>query len=373
MHVAVFFKYLRVPLAPAPLLLIATFAILATVARRAGLMGLPLMLIVSSWFFKYSFVLLDHIVDGHREAPVLSAEMVNPVEQRPLGWLLLAGGYYGLTMLLEPYFGAVVVTSLRIGALALVPAMLAAMSVNGRFIDALNPAVVFGIVARIPATYGVLVACIAALWLVPWILVKLTGGVGAPTSLFGTALLLYLWLTTFACVGGIVYERREALDVEPAHTPERRAAKLQAETDRERDRQMDRIFAEVRGGALQNAGARVREIIDRSAAPLDEFPWLYTRAARWPDRRLAEYLVQLWVPRLLAARANGRALELVRERLRQDDLFRLEHGGDALRVAELALAAGDRFTASRILKRFEEHYPGHPAADLAARLSQQVF
>ena len=58
------------------------------------MMGIFLGLLLLSWFFKYCFILLDAIVTGAHEPPVLSIEMVNPVdEQRPLAQaLLIAGG-----------------------------------------------------------------------------------------------------------------------------------------------------------------------------------------------------------------------------------------------------------------------------------------
>lgn len=76
-------KYLIVPLRVAPLLVIVIFSVLLTLAKHAGIFGIPMLVIVGSWFFKYAFVLLDAVIDGHREPPVLSMEMVNPVEQPP--------------------------------------------------------------------------------------------------------------------------------------------------------------------------------------------------------------------------------------------------------------------------------------------------
>src|SRR5579864_5807029 len=71
-------------------MLVATFTVCLLLAYRAGFAGIPLALIVVSWFFKYCFVVLDAVVSGEEELPVLSIEMVNPVdEQRPLALLSL--------------------------------------------------------------------------------------------------------------------------------------------------------------------------------------------------------------------------------------------------------------------------------------------
>src|SRR5882724_7091485 len=103
MQFSVLIKYLRLPLQLAPLLVILLFSLLAAMALSAGLLvGIPTLLIVTSWFLKYSFVLLDHVVDGKHDLPALAPEMVNPVEQRPLGILCVIGCAYLATMSLEP-------------------------------------------------------------------------------------------------------------------------------------------------------------------------------------------------------------------------------------------------------------------------------
>ncbi len=363
---------LRFPLQTASLLVIGCFSLLLTIAQMAGMLGIPLSLIIVSWFLKYSFVLLDSVVDGKREPPVLSAEMVNPVEQRPLGLLLLMIAFYSATMTLEPSLGEWGVRALRIGALLVVPAMVAAMSVTGRFVEALNPVAVFGTIARIPLAYALLLVTIGALWGLPFVLIKLAGIQNLLSGFFGQALLLYLWLAMCACIGRIIYEQREALGFEPAHSPERTHAREQRDVEHERDKMMDAIFAQVRGGAFANAGASVRALIENSPHPLVEFRWTYARSSQWPDQRLADYLVQLCLPRLIEAHATGEALDVIRARLRSNAEFRPLTSAQLLRVAMLARAAGDRSTARLLLTDFDRHFPRDAAAAMATKLSAEL-
>src|SRR5258708_30947350 len=102
MHPISLIRYLRLPLHTAPLLVIVIFGLLLTLAEHAGVFGIPALAIVGSWFFKYSFVLLDELIDGRSEPPVLSSEMANPVEQRPLGLFLLLVSFYSLSEALRP-------------------------------------------------------------------------------------------------------------------------------------------------------------------------------------------------------------------------------------------------------------------------------
>ncbi len=47
-----------------------------TILLRDGLLAVAPLLILMSWYFKYSFALLDDVVVGRYEAPVLSVEMI---------------------------------------------------------------------------------------------------------------------------------------------------------------------------------------------------------------------------------------------------------------------------------------------------------
>jgi hypothetical protein len=373
MSVPAIIGYLRLPLKLASLLVIVVFALLLAIAQRAGMLGLPLLLILVSWFFKYSFVLLDHVIDGRNEPPVLSAEMVNPVEQRPFGLLLLMATFYFLTMSLESTVGETAVRLIRLCALAIVPAMAASMSITGRFFSALNPIAVFGTIARIPRAYAAVLVTIALLWLIPWSVLRLLGLYEVVPTIFLLALWMYLWLAMLACIGGVMYEHREELDIEPVVTPERTAQRENANLNRERDRIMDAIFAQCRSGAFTNAGATIRSLVEGAQEPLEVCRWLYERATAWPDQRPAIYIAQLFLPRLLAARATGEALTVVRSRLQRDADFRPILGGQVVELAALARDAGDRATARLLLADFEQRFPNDPACHLATQLSAQVL
>jgi hypothetical protein len=67
---------------------VIVFAVLLALGEKAGLMGIPAILISLSWYFKYGYILFDHVVRGLDEPPALDIAMLNPVdEQRPL-WQL---------------------------------------------------------------------------------------------------------------------------------------------------------------------------------------------------------------------------------------------------------------------------------------------
>src|SRR5258708_20057732 len=58
---------------------VIVFALLLSIAAKAGLFGLPLTLILTSWFFKYAYILSDHTVRGFDEPPPLTTQILHPL------------------------------------------------------------------------------------------------------------------------------------------------------------------------------------------------------------------------------------------------------------------------------------------------------
>ncbi len=266
--------HLRRPLSPAPLLLIAAFAVLLTLATRASLLGLPLALIVLSWFLKYAFVVLDTAARGFGDPPVLSLEMVNPLdEQRPLGQLLIIGTFYGATAALKPFVGADVVFALRALALVLLPACIAVLGSSGSIVTALNPRVLIGTIRRLGSDYLVI-------WLA--ILVLAFAAYFASTRLANTLLglplaiacLMYGWLAVFSIIGGALYERRHELGIDTWRSPERDHARQQAEQNKEHDRFVDELYGHWRGGAYKEALQAAQNRLAANHHTLNEYEWL---------------------------------------------------------------------------------------------------
>lgn len=379
MHAMETLKYLLIPLRGASIVLIVLFSFLLLLAARGGLLGLPLALIIVSWFFKYGFALLDKVADGVNEPPVLSYEMVNPAnESRPLGLLAIVGLCYLFTGMLQATLGSGPVTVLRAIGLMLVPAIVMVQVMEG-FVESLNPLRLLQIIVRVPGSYVLILASIAGSWwlatvLVTWMpMAELPFSVAVPMSdMARVGILMYACLASFAMIGGVLYVRRAELDFEPSHSPERAAAKAERERERDIDQLIDRIFAEWRGGAYGNAWRTIEKHLSSSPRPGEELLALFQRASQWPDQRLAHRLAQELIPQLLAARRTGDALNIVRAQLKVDARFKPLKGEDTIKLIELARDAGDRRIARLLLAGFDERYDDDMARRIAGQLSQQL-
>jgi hypothetical protein len=375
MGAAAIFRYLAVPLRMAPLLLIGTFSVLLMVALRAGFLGIPLGLILLSWFSKYSFVLMDHVAEGAVEPPVMSAEMVNPLsEQRPLVLLLMVIGLFYAANWARHWIGDRGSLVLLFAVGVTLPAVVAVQGATNTVMQSLNPRRVLGLIVRLRGDYLVILGFIALVWLFARFVLNSSIGAVLPLVV-QVALIMYAWLAVFALLGGMLFERRFDIGLEDVHTPESVVAGDDADDtpdERARDKEIDRIYAEWRGGAHANAWNTVLGLVGKSSDPMGELRWLYQRAAQWPDGRLADRLAREMVPRLLAQRSTGEALDLVRERLKKDARFRPAGSADLLTLVQLARAAGDRATARVLLQDFSTLYPGDPAQAMVDRLNTQL-
>ncbi len=364
------FGFVAVPLKTAPLLVIVTFSVLLFLALKASLLGIPLGLILLTGFFNYTFVLLDSVINGDAEPPVLSIEMMNPVSApRSLLLLVLVLVVFFTSQAAAYWLGAAAALLAAVACAAILPALLAIQAITGSTAQALNLPMALRLIGRLGGDYATLIAFILAAGLLGAFAISLT----ALPLVARIAVAMTLWLASFCLIGGIVRERADDLGLEDAWAPEIVESSGEAEEERRRTRFVDRLYAEWRGGAYANAWQSVMEEVARDGcSSLAALEWLYERIARWPDPRLANRLAREILPRLLAARRNGEAVDMVRARLRSDPQFRLSSSGDLLQVVGLARDAGDRPTARALLRDFDRFYPDDAARTAATALIQQL-
>ncbi len=364
---------LLLPLRPAPLLLIVSFALGLTLAARAGLLGLPLAVILLSWFFKYAYVVLDTTARGFDEPPVLSVEMVNPAnEQRPLGQLLIIGVFYAGTGAAEPLIGTAVVAAVRIGALTLLPASVAVLGTSGSILEAVNPVILLKMIRRLGPSYLLIVAATAAPAGLAWLMaVHVLDWIALPLALV-LAFLMYASLAAFSVIGGVLYDQRAELGLEAWKSPERDRARLQRETDKRHEQLIDELYGHWRGGARTEALQAAQKWLASRAHASDEFDWLCERLLAWPDRRLSHRLAQDHIARLLEAKLAAPALRVARRHLDADADFRPARAAELIRLVNVARDGGDRILARRLLADFEQHYANDPAIRVAQDLRREL-
>jgi hypothetical protein len=349
--------------------LIVVFAFLLWIASSAGFFGIPLDLLLLSWFFNYAYVLFDHVVRGYDEHPTLDINMVNPAnEQRPLAQLLilliLAAGVYFATI----RFSASVGICLAVLAALVIPASIAVLGLESNPLKAIYPVALGRMIVGLGPLYLAVLGYIA--------LVVLSLGLLARLHLWlplGISLGMFATLSVFSALGGALYERRHELGLETWHSPERTAHKESELDRRESDRLVTEAYGLVRVGQHVQAWKMLEAWLTARGSTVEDYRWLLPRVTPWPDIRYANRLTQEFVARLLTLRLTGEALDAVTERLKLDASFRPKTANATLTVAQLATRGGGAPGVARLLLRdFGTRFPDDPQVEAANTLLRQI-
>src|ERR1700686_2312701 len=138
------------------------FAILFSLAVQAGLIGIPLAFILTSWFFKYAYILFDHTVRGFDEPPTLDIQMLNPLdEQRPLAQVAILGLIYAAVECARHTLGPVSGMIIAVAAALFPPASVAILGLERNIFKAAYPVAWVRMVLRLGPLYALVLAIIA--------------------------------------------------------------------------------------------------------------------------------------------------------------------------------------------------------------------
>ena len=352
------------------------FAILSTfllsMAASAGifiLSGLPLALILVSWFFKYAYILFDRAAAGFDDPPVLDIQMVNPLnEQRPIAQVAIAAVVAYGVFLIDQKMGATFATLIAAFAVLFLPASIAVLGIEGKVVKAANPvewirlAVGMGplypLVLAVILSYGMLLALTARLGL--WLFLQVS------LSMFAT-------LSIFSVLGGFVYERRDELGIEASISPERTRRIQQQEELRDSERQVMEAYGKVRAGSHVEAWQMLQSWLTQRGFVPDDYRWLSGRVGSWEDARYIRRLTEDHIERLLALKRNGEALDVAARRLALDASFRPRTAESTLQIAKLAaVGGGTKRLARTLVSDFSARFPSDPRIRSVASLLEDL-
>jgi hypothetical protein len=348
---------------------VVVFAFLLFLAAKAGLAGIPLALLVISWFFKYAYILFDHTVRGFDEPPTLDIQMLNPIdEQRPLGQVVILGLLGYAVYLTYDHFGTAAAVGLVGVCLFFLPASVAMLGLEGNIFKAAFPVYWFSLVRGLGILYGavllvifVYVLALKLFWSFDlWLPAEIVVG-------------MFAVLSVFSFLGGALYERRHELNIETWVSPERTAALEKKLSRREDDKQVHDAYGLMRAGSHIKSFQMLEEWLKSRGNAPEDYRWLCERTVRWDDPRYVTRLTEELVARLLALKRTGEALDVVAQRLNLDPNFRPKSAADTLSIAQLAARGGGASRLARILlSDFAERFAGDPHVSTALALQDHL-
>src|SRR6267154_740638 len=348
---------------------VIVFALLLSIAAKAGLFGLPLTLILTSWFFKYAYILFDHTVRGFDEPPALDIQMLNPLdEQRPLAQVAILGLIYAAVYSAQAMMGPTPARVIAVAAALFLPASVAILGLERNIVKAAYPVAWVRMILGLGPMYALVLAIIGGYSL----LIALLGRweLWLPVQI---AIYMFCILSIFSVLGGALYERRHELGLETWASPER-TEELQRKHDlRDSQKAVTEAYGQMRVGSHTQAWQQLQTwLTSRGNAP-DDYRWLCGRVAAWGDPRYITRLTEDYVDRLLALKRNGEALDVVARRLGQDPTFRPKSAAATLQIARMAAAGGGTPRVARtLLADFPARFAGDPSVAAAEALARHV-
>jgi hypothetical protein len=345
------------------------FAILLSIAANAGLMGIPLAFILTSWFFKYAYILFDRTVRGFDEPPTLDIQMLNPLdEQRPLAQVAILGLIFIAVEFSRRKLGPTSALVIAVVAALFLPASVAILGLEQNIFKAAYPVAWVRMVFRLGPMYALVLAIIAGYS----VLIALLGrwALWLPVQI---ALFMFCILSIFSVLGGVLYERRHELGLETWASPER-TEELQRKHDlRQSEKEVTEAYGQMRVGSHTQAWQLLQTWLTARGNAPDDYRWLCGRVAAWGDPRYITRLTEDHVDRLLALKRTGEALDVVSARLTHDPSFRPKTAAATLQIARIAAAGGGAPRVARtLLADFPARFAGDPCVPAATALSRHL-
>ena len=349
---------------------IVLFAPILAFASHGGLLGIPAIFILTSWFFKYAYILFDHTVWGYDEPPVLDIQMLNPLnEQRPLAQLVILGLIYAAVKFTGSTWGTA--PAVILGALAafVFPASVAVLGLERNILVAIYPVALARMIRGLGPVYFLVLLVIGAYAFGIGMLVRWVSFL--PLEL---ALAMFAILSVFSVLGGALYERRNELGLETRRSPgAHRGTRSPGGGARKPRARSPRLTARCARDRTPRHGRCLQDWLASRGHAIGDYHWLCEQVAHWHDPRYANRLTEDYLERLVVLKEYGRALAVVRQRLDQDPSFRPKSAATTLRLAELAAQGGGLPRIARALVAdFETRFPGDPGVAAAQALAGRL-
>ena len=325
-----------------------SFSLGLWLSLSAGILGWPLLLLLVPWFAKYLFVILSFAALGRPDVPVLSEELINPAQVRPLFILFLMLGfgaaYWSATTVSDGAENAVLLL-----AIFLLPAMISVVVISDNPFRSLNPVNLVRLIWSLRLNYF---GAAIALGLLPVSYPRLLAlHLPTPLAIF---VLLYWLLIVFRFLGHGLYLNRAELGLQVIDAPEIAAAKADQVEKVAHKACLDEVHLYASAGHYDRAYQTVCQHIHRQTDPDATEAWFLERLLAWENTRVGVRLARRAVSRLLVAHKAAMAWRWCEHCLRIDTGFSVKSPEEALALAIYAKQAGRKKLAYAVLQPFTQ-------------------
>jgi len=259
--------------------------------------------------------------------------MLSPLEIRPYVQLAVTVGGAWLCYLLGGKAGI----ALGIVVFVTFPATVAILGFGERPWQVINPLALYRVIRGFGAHYFVLLAVMTLYGVLVWLIET-----RFPVRIIGHAMRLTLELSFYGLIGGTLYLRRNQLGFEPSRSPERAAARVEAERVKVRAKMIDDVFQLVRIGKHVDATAPLSRWLrdaDGEYASRDAY-YVAEQVVRWDNTPALNTIGSTLIRHVLRAGRPDAALAVFEILRGRSKTFTMDSEHDLRTLADYAEAAG---------------------------------
>jgi hypothetical protein len=290
------------------------------IAFQAKLFGFAIGWMITLSLFRFSYHVLREVALGRKNITPPDLESTNPVAESPLVlhatlYALLPVMFWLMPRIIDGPAGEYVRVLGLILVLGTFPASVAVMAMTRNAAAALNPVSIGTVIKVLRGDYLILLAWCGAVVILANVAAWLIGAGGVVDEVIG----VWGFLALFALVGSAI--RAHRADFDYADVDEIRAQHAEEDRRRAWHSAVDRAYASIRSGFVDQGYNTLKQIIAAEGDSLEIYQWVFNRMLDWQEHKFALDLARRFVVRLVEEKREQAALDLIQQCRRLSPTF----------------------------------------------------
>jgi tetratricopeptide (TPR) repeat protein len=338
-----------------PLLLIfsVVFYLLMPRSGAYSMLQLPAGIFFLSWTFKYAYAVLEHTALGYATSPMLTFNMWNFTNRKPLKQILFLAAVLILSASIQQLAGNVPGILVLALGLLVTPASAVIIATENSLLKALNPLKLLLLIKLMGSAYGLIVV----LFSLPVLLIGMLNGLPLLVRIIG---IMYLLIMTFHLLGFVVYHRREELGLQVSFSPEQESDAQQQAEQKQFNEVLDEVHQLAMGGRSEDAIAELFAKLPELGDTLETHQKLFARLSLWEDKSIALAQAKHYLTLLIQQKRLREANAIYQSCVELNPGFKPKNPFQILPLARYAYQQKHDSLALTLVQDFTSRYPNHP-------------
>jgi hypothetical protein len=303
------------------LLTAVVYGFILWIAMQARLFGFLIGYMITLSLFRFSYHVLREVALGRKYITPPDLESTNPVAETTFVlhatlFSLLPVMFWLMPRIIDGPTGEYVRVLGLILVLGTFPASVAVMAMTRNSAAALSPVAIGTVIKVLRGDYLKLLAWCAAVVVLANVAAWLLGGGG---GMLDEVIGVWGFLALFALVGSAI--RAHRADFDYADVDEIRAQHADEDRKRVWRSAVDRAYASIRSGFVDQGYATLKQLIASEHDSLEVYQWVFNRMLDWQEHKFALELARRFVVRLAEEKQEQAALDLIQQCRRLSPTF----------------------------------------------------